>query len=112
MGALLYAQGVYNARAMPAPAPRRRPVRSERLHLRATAEQAATIRAAAEKKGVSVTDFVLDNAVIEAQRVLADRVHFVWPAEDFEKFLEILDRPAQVHPQLREFLSKPSILEQ
>ena len=91
---------------------RRRSARSERLNVRATPEQAATIRAAAEEQGVSVTDFVLDNAVIEAHRVLADRVHFIWPAEDFEKFLRILDRPARVDPKLREFLSKPSILEQ
>jgi uncharacterized protein (DUF1778 family) len=106
---------------MAAPAPRRRAPsatvrrrrpRDERLSLRATSDEIAAIRAAAEEKGVTVTDFVIDNAVIEAQRVLADRVHFVWPVEAYEKFLEILDRPARVDPRLREFLSTPSILEE
>jgi uncharacterized protein (DUF1778 family) len=92
--------------------PPRRPRRGERLHLRTTSEQAATIRAAAEASGRSVTDFVVDNAVIEAHRVLADRVHFTLSPEDFERFLEILDRPAKVDPLLRELLSRPSVFEQ
>lgn len=78
--------------------------------MRATTDQAETLRAAAEAKGMSVTDFVLDNAVLAAQQVLADRVHFVWPAEDFERFLAILDEPPRVDPRLRDFLSRPSIL--
>jgi uncharacterized protein (DUF1778 family) len=91
--------------------PVRRPPRDERLNLRTTAEQGATIRAAAETRGISVTDFVVDNAMMAAQQVLADRVHFTWSAEDFDRFLEILDRPAQVNPRLRELLSRPSILD-
>jgi uncharacterized protein (DUF1778 family) len=94
-------------RSAEAPARTRRP-RAERIHLRATSEQVAAIRAAAEAQGVSVTDFVLGNAVSEANRVLADRVHLVWPVEAYEKFLEILDRPARVDPQLRKVLSAPN----
>lgn len=79
--------------------------------MRATAEQAATIRAAAREKGVSVSQFIVDSAEIAAHRVLADRVHFVWPVEDFERFLEILDRPARVDAKLRKLLSTPSVLD-
>ncbi len=98
-------------RAGPPPGrpPARRSARDERLSLRATAEQAATIRAAAEAEGVSVTDFVLDNAMVEARRVLADRVHFVLSPEEFDRFVEILDRPPRDLPRLREFLARPSV---
>jgi len=75
--------------------------------MRATAEQVDVIRAAAETQGVSVTDFIVQNAVTEAHRVLADRVHFVWSREDYDKFLEILDRPAVDKPRLRQLLSEP-----
>jgi uncharacterized protein (DUF1778 family) len=54
---------------------------------------------------------MVDNAMAAAQQVLADRVHFVLSAEDFDRFLEILDRPPVVKPRLRELLSRPSILE-
>lgn len=99
-------------RRSPSPSARTRRPRDERIHLRATSEQVAAIRAAAETQGVSVTDFVVGNAVTEANRVLADRVHLVLSPEDFDRFLEILDRPARVDPKLREFLTTPSILEQ
>jgi uncharacterized protein (DUF1778 family) len=79
--------------------------------VRTTPDQAETIRAAAEVNGVSVTDFVVDNAMAAAAQVLADRVHFKLSAEDFDRFLEILDRPARVDPKLRELLTRPSILE-
>jgi uncharacterized protein (DUF1778 family) len=79
--------------------------------VRTTSEQAETIRAAAEAKGVSVTDFVVDNAMAAAEQVLADRFHFTLSPGDFDRFLEILDRPARVDPKLLELLSRPSILE-
>jgi uncharacterized protein (DUF1778 family) len=75
--------------------------------VRTTSEQEETIRAAAEAKGVSVTEFVVNNSVIAAQQVLADRVHFTLSPEDFERFLAILDRPARVNPRLRELLARP-----
>jgi uncharacterized protein (DUF1778 family) len=101
------------------PAPARRPAtsasparRSSRLAVRTTAEQAQIIRAAAEAQGVSIADFVVDNAMAAAHQVLADRVHFKLPPEEFDRFLAILDRPARVNPKLRELLSRPSVLEE
>jgi uncharacterized protein (DUF1778 family) len=95
-------------RASPSVRPVRRARRGERLSLRASADQVAAIRAAAEAKGISLTDFVLDHAMVAAERVLADRVHLTWSVEDFERFVEILDRPVQDKPKLRELLSRPS----
>jgi uncharacterized protein (DUF1778 family) len=79
--------------------------------VRTTSEQEETIRAAAEATGVSVTDFMVDNAMAAAQQVLADRVHFVLPAAEFDRFLAILDRPARVDPKLRKLLTTPSVLD-
>ncbi len=82
-----------------------------RFNLRATPDQDATIRAAAEATGRDVTDFILENAVVEAQRVLANRTFFAVGPEVWDKFNEILDRPAMVKPGLRKLMRTPSVLE-
>jgi uncharacterized protein (DUF1778 family) len=83
-----------------------------RFNLRATPDQDAAIRAAAEATGRDVTDFILENAVVAAWRVLADRTYFGVSAEAWDAFTEILDRPATVKPRLRQLMSTPSVLEQ
>jgi len=56
----------------------------------------------------TLTDFVVDAAVLEAERVLADRTHFVLPAEQWARFVEILDRPPRENPGLTKLFSQPS----
>jgi len=51
----------------------------------------------------------VDAAVVEAERVLADRREFVLDAEQWERFVEVLDRPPQENPGLAKLFSKPSV---
>ena len=39
----------------------------------------------------TLTDFVVDAAVVEAERLLADRREFALEAERWERFVELLD---------------------
>lgn len=90
------------------PAPARKVTR---LNLRASAQQDALIRKAAESAGRSVTEFVLDSACANAEHVLADRNHFVLDDASWKLFLAALDQPATDKPLLKKLLSEPSVLE-
>ena len=45
----------------------------KRLNIRATERQEKLIRTGAETRGVSVTDFILESACLQAEHILADR---------------------------------------
>jgi uncharacterized protein (DUF1778 family) len=73
-----------------------RTIRARRINLRATDRQ----ETGAETTGLSVTDFILDSACFEAEHVLADKREFVVSPKQWKVFVEALDRPAQIKPEL------------
>jgi uncharacterized protein (DUF1778 family) len=81
----------------------------ERWDFRVASETDQLVRQAAETADRTLTDFVVDAAVVEAERVLADRTQFVLDAERWDRFVEILDRAPQDKPGLEKLFSKPSI---
>lgn len=85
--------------------------KATRLNLRASTQQDALIRKAAESVGRSVTEFVLDSACANAEHVLADQNHFVLDAASWKRFMAALDQPAASKPRLKKLLSEPSVLE-
>lgn len=40
-----------------------------------------------------------------------DEARIVLSADEYKKFLEVVDRPAQIHPRLRQLFDEPSVLE-
>jgi hypothetical protein len=52
-------------------------IRTKRINLRATDRQEKLIRTGAETSGLSVTDFILDSACLQAEQVLADKGEFI-----------------------------------
>jgi uncharacterized protein (DUF1778 family) len=60
------------------------------------------IRKAASQQGVSVSEFVAGAAKVAADRTLADRAQFTLDAAAWERFCELLDRPARDVPGLDE----------
>ena len=83
-------------------------IRARRLNVRATSRQEQLIRIGAEASGVSVTDFMLESACLQAERVLADRREFLASPRQWRAFVEALDRPARVKPALARLFSKSS----
>ena len=81
---------------------------SERWDFRVASGTDTLVRHAAQVTERTLTDFVVDAAVLEAERVLADRTHFVLPAEQWARFVEILDRPPRENPGLTKLFSQPS----
>lgn len=85
--------------------------RDHRWNFRVAEEEDALVRAASNWAETSFTSFVREAAVSEARRVLADRRRFELDEPDWQRFNELLDRPAQVPAGLRELFSKPSVFE-
>ena len=85
--------------------------KDRRINLRATSVQESLIRAAADKRGLSMTDFVLESACTRAEETIADQVHFVLSDKQWKAFNDALERPARTRPRLRKLLTEPSILE-
>jgi uncharacterized protein (DUF1778 family) len=81
----------------------------ERWDFRVASETDQLVRQAAETADQTLTDFVVDAAVVEAERVLADRTQFVLDAERWDRFVELLDRAPQENPGLEKLFSKPSV---
>lgn len=74
--------------------------KDERFNLRATPEQRALIRQAADRVGRSYTDFILESATERAVDVLADRRVFILDDDRWDAFVAALDAPAQPVPAL------------
>jgi uncharacterized protein (DUF1778 family) len=81
----------------------------ERWDFRVAPETDRLVRQAAEAAERTLTDFVVDAAVLEAERLLADRTSFVLQAEQWERFVELLDRSPQENPGLERLFSGPSV---
>ena len=86
-------------------------VRTRRFNIRATPQDEKLIRLGAAQRGVNLSNFVLESARLQAEQALADKHIFNLSSRQWQEFLELLDRPPQTKPRLRELLSKPSVLE-
>ena len=57
----------------------------------------------------SVSEFLLDAAVVAASQALADRRQFTLGEEQWRAFQAALDRPVQNKPRLKKLLSDPGV---
>lgn len=80
--------------------------RSARLGLRATPEQEAVLRRAADVAHKSLTDFILDSACLAAEQTLLDQRLFVVSGSQCQALMELLERPAQSNEGLRDLFSR------
>ncbi|MDR1079006.1 MAG: DUF1778 domain-containing protein [Propionibacteriaceae bacterium] len=85
-----------------------RPAKSERIEVRATTRQETLLRSAAAATDSTMTDFILGSAVREAERVLAERRWFSASAEEYDRFLDLLDAPLETTPAFERLWSRPS----
>ena len=82
------------------------PMRSARLGLRATPQQEAVLRRAAEAAHKSLTDFILDAAYQAAEQTLLDQRLFMVSGSQYQAILDMLDRPESDNPGLTDLLSR------
>jgi uncharacterized protein (DUF1778 family) len=80
--------------------------RSSRLGLRATAEQEAVLRRAADVAHKSLTDFILDSACLAAEQTLLDQRLFMVSGGQYQTLMDLLERPEQPNAGLADLLSR------
>lgn len=82
--------------------------RSARLGLRATPEQEAVLRRAAEVAHKSLTDFILDSACQAAEQTLLDQRLFMVSGSQYQALMDLLERPAQENEGIRDLFARPA----
>ena len=107
-GCMLAAQGADGMSNQPTT---ERGQRDARLNIRTSAHQQQLIRSAAAALDKSVTDFVLDSATANAERVLADRRWFVLSKEAWADLEALLDAPVGPTPKLAALLNEPTVFD-
>lgn len=85
--------------------------RTEKLDLRLTEAAKSTLFAAAAATERSVSEFVLDSALTQAEETLADRRRFHLSPEQWAAFMAALDAPPRDLPEIARLFREPSIFE-
>jgi uncharacterized protein (DUF1778 family) len=80
--------------------------RTARLGLRATPQQEAVLRRAAEVSHKSMTDFIIDSAFQAAEQTLLDQRLFTLTGNQAEALLDLFDRPEQDNAGLKDLFSR------
>lgn len=83
----------------------------DRWEFRVEAQADEFVRRAADVSHRTLTDFVVEAAVVEADRVLGDRTRFALEDEQWKRFVDLLDREPQENPGLTKLFAKPSVFE-
>lgn len=81
------------------------------ITLRISTQQKNILSQAAKLRHTTLTNFVIEEAFHAAQDTLADQVKFTLGDEQWQLFIEALDRPARDIPELRKLLTTPSLLD-
>ena len=88
-----------------------RPVKSEMLDLRLSKSAKQTLQAAAAAASKSMSDFVLESALSEAEERLADRRVFTLEANGWDNLVAALDAPPRRHARLERLFREPSVFD-
>ena len=83
-------------------------VKVERLNIRASEFEKSVLMRAAKVSRVSISQFVLQQALDAAERVLSDQTRFVLSGSEFEKFCQLLDAPVRDLPAVRKLSAESS----
>jgi len=89
----------------------RRSTRTAKLDLRLSPEAKEKLKNAAESAGRTVSEFVLQSALLRAEETLVDRTRFGLDAERWQRFMEALDASPCEIPRLARLLQEPSVFE-
>lgn len=81
--------------------------KQERINLRLSTADRLLFDKAARSHEESLSEFMAESGRERAERLLADRTTFPVDADRFRELLALLDRPAQLKPELVELFDRP-----
>ncbi len=82
-----------------------------RFSIRASAGQKKVIAQAARIRETTMSEFVLEQALLAAQQTLADQSQFTLPKKQWEAFCAALDAPPISVPALGRLLTQPGVFD-
>jgi uncharacterized protein (DUF1778 family) len=88
-----------------------RAVRTEKLDLRLSHAAKRRLEAAASVASRSLSAFVLESALSQAEQTLADRRTFVLSKTKWSEFQRALDAPIRPLPRLQRLLTEPGFFD-
>jgi uncharacterized protein (DUF1778 family) len=88
-----------------------RTTRTEKLDIRLSKAAKQTLQAAASASRKTVSDFVLESALSEAEERLADRRVFALDTKSWDAFVAALDAPPRRHERLERLFREPSVFD-
>ena len=88
-----------------------RSTRTAKLDLRLTPEAKVKLQAAASASRRSVSEFVLETALVRADETLSDRTRFGLNADQWQAFLAGPHAPPRDLPRLKRLLQEPGVFE-
>jgi uncharacterized protein (DUF1778 family) len=80
--------------------------KNQAINIRASQSQRDLIDQAAQARGQSRSDFILETACREAEDVLLDQIFFHLNEDTWDQFKSLLDNPPPPSDQLRELLKR------
>lgn len=83
--------------------------KNARIDLRMTSEQKSEMELAAGLSGITMSQWALENLLACARETIARSNRTIMSAEDFDAFVEALDKP--MNPTLAEFASRKTMWE-
>lgn len=83
----------------------------DRLSIRASGAQKHALRTAAELRHTTMSQFVLEASLAEADRILAQETTLRVSDEEHAWLCELMDRPTRDLPELRRLLSEKPVWE-
>jgi len=85
--------------------------RSEKLEMRLSPQAKRLLREAADLRHKSMSEFVLDSALAEAEETILEQRVFQLPKHEWEAFIAALDTPPSRHPRMEQLLTIRSVFE-
>jgi len=85
--------------------------RTERINFRVSTEKNELIKAAAQLRNISASQYVAESAANQAEIDLADQQHFQLSEKQMEAFREALDRPVLEKPRLRQLFTEKTVFD-
>ena len=84
-------------------------ISATKIDLRATHDDKNLLSRAAKSVGKSLSQFVLEVTVREAQHILADDPNIVLNAEQWDELMNRLDNPRVDKNKLKDLMNTPSV---
>lgn len=90
------------------PAQARKACKNERLSLRLSTIEKATLESASQSVSMTTSEFVIGQAMASAEEILADRTRFLLSADQWETFSARLDQPPRAIPAIAKLMTEPA----